>query len=264
MSRSHPPARVGAEPGPPKAAAPDPTERARVVVTVHMGRCGSTVLGNLLGQHPGVAWAGEVFNPRLKIWRRGADPIETIEAHRRSLGKSIYGLELKTWDSRHSGLPLRDMLQRLDDRYAIHRVLLWRRNFLRAIVSFLAALAFGYWQLRAGTTPRLIPVRIDLARLVYRGVAGSLIEHLERHEQEIFYARSLLAEQPHLELIYEDDLEPQPLLGYAKVAAFVGLSDFTPVPSLARMNPFPLEAIVENFAEVRAALEGTHFAWMLR
>jgi hypothetical protein len=261
MSPGLPAARSTAES--PETIERAPQHRARLVTTVHTGRCGSTVLGDLLGQHPDVGWAGELFNPRHEIWQGQASPLAVVEAHRQSRGKVVYGLEIKTWDSRHTGLPLRDMLQALDEAYSLQRILLWRRNTLRTLVSFLVARKRDQWHQLTGARPRLVPVRIDLSQFVCRGIAASLLTHLERVEQEVVYVRGLFGQRPYLELTYEDDIEQQPLQGYAKAAAFLGLGEFTPVQRLSRMNPFRLEAMIENFAEVRSALEGTHFAWML-
>ena len=43
----------------------------------HPGRCGSTVLGNLLNQHPSIEWDGEIYEPQGRFYRYAvAIPVE--------------------------------------------------------------------------------------------------------------------------------------------------------------------------------------------
>ena len=37
---------------------------------LHNGRCGSTVVGNLLAQNPNIYWASELYEPMFKVERR--------------------------------------------------------------------------------------------------------------------------------------------------------------------------------------------------
>ena len=48
------------------------------VVMFHIGRCGSTVVSDLLGQHPDVHWASELYEPIFGKWRRDNAGIEVV------------------------------------------------------------------------------------------------------------------------------------------------------------------------------------------
>jgi hypothetical protein len=48
-----------------------------------------------------------------------------------------------------------------------------------------------------------------------------------------------------------------------EIRCYLGLTPAAAQVRFGRSNPFPLEAIVENYAEVAEALHGTPFAWMM-
>ena len=37
---------------------------------IHHGRCGSTVVGNLLAQNPNMHWASELYTPLFAKWKK--------------------------------------------------------------------------------------------------------------------------------------------------------------------------------------------------
>src|SRR5206468_5472313 len=80
------------------------------VIVFHTGRSGSTVLGDMMDQHPQVIWGGEVFEMMLKRaarrQRRGIDKLyyyfsldDMVRAVRNRMklvaGARIYGLEVQ-------------------------------------------------------------------------------------------------------------------------------------------------------------------------
>ena len=44
---------------------------------------------------------------------------------------------------------------------------------------------------------------------------------------------------------------------------FLGVSDESPVIDLKRTNPFKIEEMVVNFEEIKVALNGTNYEWMM-
>ena len=49
------------------------------VVNWHIGRCGSSVLGSLLAQHPSIAYSNEIYS-RYMPRRRGSLSVPTIDS----------------------------------------------------------------------------------------------------------------------------------------------------------------------------------------
>ena len=49
------------------------------ILIIHIGRCGSTVLGKMLNEHPMIYWASELYEPIFGTWRDQNMGIETIE-----------------------------------------------------------------------------------------------------------------------------------------------------------------------------------------
>lgn len=67
----------------------------------------------------------------------------------------------------------------------------------------------------------------------------------------------------YLDLVYEDDVEHDPCVGYRRLCAHLGLEPVEVSERTQRATPYPMSQIVENFEEVRAKLGSTRFEWML-
>src|SRR5690606_41313408 len=89
-----------------------------------------------------------------------------------------------------------------------------------------------------------------------------LVTLLREYQESLERIQALLAGRPVLRLRYEDDLAADPLAGYRKVCAFLGLPPGQPEVRFSRTTPHPWRTVVENADEVVAALAGTEFAWM--
>src|SRR5437868_12511840 len=71
------------------------------VVMLHPGRCGSTVLGDMVGQHSNVAWDGEIYE--IERQRRTAiglpedipEALPLLRSRMRLAGRAVFGFELK-------------------------------------------------------------------------------------------------------------------------------------------------------------------------
>ena len=74
----------------------------------------------------------------------------------------------------------------------------------------------------------------------------------------------LLANRNVLRLTYEDDIAPDPRIGYRRTCEFFGIQYEPAEVRLGKSNPFPLAEILVNYSEVERALRDTPFAWMLR
>jgi hypothetical protein len=73
----------------------------------------------------------------------------------------------------------------------------------------------------------------------------------------------LLVGRDVLDLTYEDDVAADPVRAYRRICYFLGVKNEPVEIRYGRTTPQKLTEIIENFDEVKAALAGTEFEWML-
>jgi hypothetical protein len=160
-------------------------------------------------------------------------------------------------------LRLEAFLDAIAERQIERIALLERRNYLRVILSRYAGALREDWHLPAHgeTTPQTFP--IDPWGVEFARVRLPLIAWLEEFERGYAEARPLVAARRGLHLTYEEDVLPDPRIGYRKLCDALGVPAVAVEVPLRRSNPFPVRAMLENFHEVERELAGTRFAWML-
>lgn len=227
------------------------------VCTWHAGRCGSTVLGDLLNQDTRILWRGEVLERySMSVEREEVDASlsrvrRLIRNAERQGRRRVLGLEMKYWHLPRLGIDTEWMVRYLDRRGYRH-VILERQNLLRVYVSSMAMQRAGPAHLRVGKKQKPVMIGIDPDTAVerMRWFAG-------------FYSdlKQLLPEA--LLLTYREDLLPDPRIGYQRVVAWLGMESESVEVRYQRTNPGSLEDKVLNWDEVAARLRDTEFAWML-
>jgi len=231
---------------------------------MHWGRCGSTVLGYLLHQHPRIYWDGEAlqYHRASERWLRRLQGVRGEHA-RQDLAVLMRFARGRTYVVSAKGpsgyASPRELVENLSGLGFGHFVVLERRNVLRRVVSSAVGIQHKVWARPRGRTARLRRVRVPLTF-----ASGESLEDRIRSLQG-WYAdmRRALADCDTLELAYEDHVEQDPREAYRAVCAFLGF-DAAPVRvRYQRLNPFTLPEIVANFDEVSSALRGTEFEWML-
>ena len=70
----------------------------------HQGRCGSTILANLLGQHPGICSYGEIFEHYMKDRRLPAAPTTMLRERRVRSFRRRALVEAKFFECQHLSL----------------------------------------------------------------------------------------------------------------------------------------------------------------
>ena len=202
--------------------------RRNNVVVIHAGRCGSTVLCDLLGQSRRIHNAGEVFNPaneqRMKLLRELGDPIRILEHEMRPIDRKYFLFATKpfreeTQEALTGEVP--QYLRRLRDVGFRRFIVLERRNDLRRRVSGLVAFKTRVWHstVRPDQPQRVCFPEEDIVALPSR------IAAVQREHREM---RSLLGEKHRLDLFYEDDIESDPVRAYSKVCEFLRVTPFQP------------------------------------
>jgi hypothetical protein len=92
-----------------------------------------------------------------------------------------------------------------------------------------------------------------------------LLNRMIAHERQIEGARVRFKHVgvPYQEVFYED-LVANEEEGFDSLFRFLGVEPAPVSSSLQKVNPTEHEELIENYAEVREALEGTKFAELLR
>jgi LPS sulfotransferase NodH len=241
-------------------------------VVLTKARSGSKWLVELLDSHGEIAAYGEMLGgdqvsadygatgyPRYTSW---------LDAHRRlprSLARVSYlhGLFASHPDAKAVGVKLvyghlgRDLLAYCAAR-RVRIVHLVRHNVLDAVISYEVAKARGLFASRIGDV--VPPVRVTLD-------APTLRMRLEEHEFSITCARAAILRYrlPWLDVSY-DELVGRHHETLAGACRFLGVDPSVDElrSTFVRMNEAARNDVVENLEEVRAALAGTRFEWMLR
>lgn len=240
------------------------------IVLFHVGRCGSTVLSDLLSQHADLGWGGELFNearldeaPGFRPTRDWVRAMIEMSVVRR--GRRYFGFESRIHDFRPDRIPWTpaEFVEFLEELGFRHFVVLSRSNLLRIVISANVAGQMRRMQVRQSPSEPT-RVRVDPeAPWAAWGWSGSLIAILDRLAR--FYAdvEQALAGRKCLALTYETDIEGDPRVAYRKVCELVGLQPMATDVRLSRVNPFRIEQMISNYDEVAAALGGTRYEWML-
>ena len=131
-----------------------------------------------------------------------------------------------------------------------------RRNALDVVLSKEAGAA-RQGKLHARDGDQVERVRLNLD-------TQSLLRRMTLHERGIAGARVRFRKVglPYTEVIYEDLAADEG--GFAELFEFLGVEPAPVTSSLQKLNPTSHEELIENYGEVREALEGTEFAAQLR
>jgi hypothetical protein len=240
---------------------------------IHVGRSGSTVVGDLLNQHPLIKWDGEIYQ-RIFQEREYEDqslpPITDVDSvsylvkRSYSVFSRYYGFEVKFFHLRALGIALASYLDALDDRLPnLHFVVLERKNKLRMVVSTLAARATKTWHLRSNDSPPRNRLHINVDAVFVNRANSGLVDLLEEFARDFTELEGLLKERPSLHLTYEEDVKEDPQRAYKKICEHLDLPACRTTVGFSRTNPYPLPELIENFDEIKSVLCGSDFEWML-
>lgn len=248
----------------------------------HLGRCGSTVLGRMLDQHPGIAWAGELYEGPTRdapAWTGGSSPWARSRyfpgdpagflGERLAAGAADrrVGFEVKPYHLRLNGVKVPDYLTDVTSLGVDSFLLLSRRNHLRKVVSSLVARRDGRFHRSAGTgsgkpAGPTAPVRLDCDRIRLDNQERSLPEFFRAWDDDLDEIRQYMEGRRFLELRYEDHVEQDPREAHDRILDFLGLAPHPAKVDLERTTPDPLSRVVANLDEVRERLTGTPWSWM--
>jgi hypothetical protein len=226
----------------------------------HIGRCGSTVVGNLLDQDSRIVWGSEILeayskkiearNLKHSAWK-GAK--RRIKYKQLTAGSKIFGFEMKVWHLKRIGVEPKTAFNYLKQQKFDKHIILERKNYLRAEVSGYVGLAISKMHLKIGEPPVTAKIKLDMK---------DVYEHMRLFDHFIEEMKKLLPKSC-LKITYEDDILPDPLVAYRKIVNYIGLRPKEVKVKYQRTNPKKLEEIVLNLEDVKKSLKGTKYEWML-
>ena len=219
-------------------------------------RTGSNMLCTMLNSHPEILCHHEIFNPAGIHYaldhrngdfnlgtaeerdRHPEDFVRRVFGHR--CGRNAVGFKL------NRGQHPRAFHYVMEDP-KIRKIVLRRRNRLKAFVSDLIAQQTGQWEsyeFSDFSRPNP-PVEIDLERL-----RDYLMETESYYSEVTGLLRS--TGQDYLETAYEDLPSPGE---QRRILSFLGVSDSAPLAAATRKRtPTDLRSVVSNFGDLRSAL----------
>jgi hypothetical protein len=237
------------------------------ILFFHIGRCGSTVVSNLLNQHPKISSHNEIFNPYYEK-PLPAKPEDMLREHRARALPNHVVVETKFMESEQDlsilGMSIKEFVGLVKSCGYRKFIILERTNYLRRIISGKIGKARGgRWHNKGEKTyePTTISLNIDRSTNIKDGL--SLIEHFEYIHEQYRKLREALTEDDKLELTYEEDISENPLVAYDKICNWLNIQRLPVSIQYKKSNPFELFEVIENWKEVVKHLKDTSYEWML-
>jgi hypothetical protein len=243
------------------------------LILFHIGRSGSTVLADLLNQHPDIFWDGEVYEPLFRSinslsaasehQQLPADPVKFVKKRLKQSGRNYYGFEVKFFHLKLLDVLLDEYIDGLSRLGFTRFVVLKRRNFLRKIVSSAIAHEVKQYHIKNLEDVKQHQVYLNVNQIQIDRDSKPLVSYLHDYEKDFTLLEHILAPKQALHLSYEDDVLPDPKIGYRRVCDFLNIERQDVQVHFARTNPYELRELIENYADVERELRGTTFEWML-
>lgn len=245
-------------------------QRVNNIAMFHAGRCGSSVLNDLLDQRADFHWRHEPFENMLPAYYRMASKNRAYHV----IGNSMYkvnvphfGCDIKYLPEQHLRPELAnkspvEFVELLDNLGFNRFILLDRKNYLRQAVSTVIGGITGVWTSN-DPAPKKTTAHIDPKRFVSYQKEMPLLDFFHSLSDTHSKFRSILQGRNILELNYETDILKDPLISYRKTCEFLEIEPIIVSVRLSKINPYPISGLIENFDEIVETLSGTEYEWML-
>jgi hypothetical protein len=239
---------------------------------IHFGRCGSTVIANLLNQHPEIKWHGEIYSEFLKKQipevKMTSDPNKILDLRMGLYPSKYFGFELKAFDAADLGPKVlnqdfENYYHLLSEKGFRKFVILERKNFLKQIVSIQIGLKTKVMHKSSGESADLFKVFIDPGNVTIGFEHYDLLSAFQLYENSYSRIYSTIDKENLLRLVYEDDVLPGPKLAYEKICEFISLEPEAVDVNLSRTNPYRLNELIINYQEIQKLLQGTKYECFL-
>jgi len=239
---------------------------------LHIGRCGSTVLANMLDQHPKIHWKGEFFNesnlPRYLNQYNTEDPFQALWFKSGAAKRRSFGFEIKSHPIQHPSNvdeTVQSMIEACVYRLGCrHFILLTRAHLLRRFVSFLAGRERDQWNFRREKTVEKVKVQVPTNSFQFANHEATLLEFFDLFDGISERWKSVIPDECNtIELEYAHDILGHPEEAYQRVIRWLELEPWEAEIENRKVNKEPLPTLVKNWDEVCSMLAGTQYEWML-
>ena len=239
------------------------------ICCLHFGRCGSTLLGNMLASHPNLSWAGELFHEHHERTDRNQslNPYQLLQEQTAKCEKRCFGFETKFQhlDSNGLAVELSIYLRRLTSLGFNKYILLKRNNYLRQALSVAKGQLSGRWHAQSLTEVQTLePFFFDVSSVSLGGANRTLLkcfEFLDSTYENSFDTFVDLGLN-FIEVNYEHHLEVSPTAGFKRVIDFLELVYSRPTISTRRLDSRSVREMITNFDDVQHCLKGSKYEWM--
>ena len=245
--------------------------RTTRVCCFHFGRCGSTLLGNMLAGHPDIDWQGEVFHAFHERENREQtiEPFSVIEGLLSDSEFKHFGFETKFQHLNRNGLNLdfESYVSKLRQLGFEKFMVIKRRNYLRQAISVARGQATGSWHVSSKSRkPKFQPIHLDVEKISLGGKKRSLLDCFELLDQTYEEMGCIFKRLgvDHFTVHYEDDLEVDPIRGFQMTLSHLGLRFVPPEISVRKLESRSVPEIISNLSEIQDCLSGSGFEWMSR
>ena len=248
-----------------------PRRKANVLM-LHFGRCGSTVVGNLLRQHPKIDWDAEILQSRkqnlLPECAITKNPKRLIRPRSLRAKQPVFGFELKPLPFMHLSsvqlnMSLPQFLNQLKEFKVTHLIFLSRDHYLRQLASVTVAIEKNRYETVPGAESTLNRIRIDCENTLMAGKPiKQLFDCYESISKQIRQFGTTQNKIRFLELEYQRDILDSPFKAFRKICDFLRLTPSRVVLKNAKVNTKSITEHVCNFQEIKDALQGTQYEWM--
>lgn len=244
--------------------------RRGAFAVANVSRCGSSVLGQLLHQHPSIRFDGESYRHGLPSGTSLSDAardgvrLEIEATLQRRMRMSIapwFGFDDQPLYLQLGAIDVASHAAGLKKLGFTHFVILRRSNLIRRLVSATRAAESGVYAVRSAD----VPPRSGPVTLPTQGPSGEpiLLQRLDAVERFYSEVEAAHATDRVLHVNYERHIENDPRVAFRMVVEFLGLPQAERDVPLRRLNTRPTKEILLNYGEVSTALRGTKYEWML-
>lgn len=247
--------------------------RKQSVVMFHIGRCGSTVLCNMLNKHKSINWEGEIFESYTQPKNHSVEDVSSwIKENMNKKVSHTYGFEVKylPWLHLHQNcidMTIPEYISLLKQLNFSKFIVLHRNNYLKHTISGQVGYKKQQWH-STKKTDKPDKINIDVNSIPTGFTFGvwqhTMLDLFDRIDDSYNILKESLSSDDCLFLTYEDDIEANPMIAYEKVCQFLNLPPEKPEVKLRPTNPFSYEEIIENFSDVENVLRNSRYAWMLQ
>ena len=222
------------------------------------GRTGSTLLVDLLNNHPNIKCDGEILN--VAFTGKKFFPIFYVKSKAKASKAEIYGFKVKLYQLYDDG---RKLHQNVDPKKFITNlyksgwkiIYLKRNNIFRQTISNFVAQSRERYHHTNKSELTLPKIKIN---------PDKLLERIRGREKYLCDEKETLKTIPHLEISYEKDLLKDRERTMDKIFKYLEIHPCPVKTTLVRTSKEELEDYIVNYKEIKDFLSKTKYARFLK